>query len=164
LSRIEINQTIAAPPRHVFAFFVPQRMPYWYGTEMQSCFEVQDGASDFSLGLKVRISGTLARRTVSHTAVITNFEPARLLEWRFQDAHGVRGLERWDLESALPENGDSSAARTIVHFVADYQMPGFFGRLLDALISKRAVFRRSAEQLGRLAAVVERRRPDETSK
>src|SRR3954463_4550049 len=157
MAGIKLTQAISAPPRHVFAFFVPQRMPYWYGTEMQSCFEVQDGASEFALGLKVRISGTLAGRNVSHTAVVTKFEPARLLEWRFQDALGVRGLENWELESAPAKNGDSSSARTIVHFVADYKTPGVFGRLLDAFVSKRAVFRRSSEQLRRLANLVEHR-------
>src|SRR4029077_14117987 len=100
MGKIDLIQRIAAPPRQVFAFFVPQRMPYWYGAEMQSCFEVQDGAPDFTLGLKVRISGRIAGRTVSHTAVVTAFEPARLLEWRFHDAHGVRGLERWQFEGA----------------------------------------------------------------
>ena len=29
---------------------------------------------------------------------VTAFEYARLLEWRFEDAHGVRGRERWTLD------------------------------------------------------------------
>ncbi len=98
MARVELIRPIGVPPEHVFAFFVPQRMPYWYGPEMQSCFEVQGGAADFSVGLKVRISGQLGRQAVSLTAVVTAFAYARLLEWRFADAFGVRGLERWELE------------------------------------------------------------------
>ncbi len=163
MARIELKQTISAPPRHVFAFFVPQRMPYWYGTEMQSCFEVQGGASDFSLGLKVRISGTLAGRAVSHTVVVTQFHPARLLEWRFQDAYGVRGLERWELESAPPEIAGAATASTIVHFLAEYKFPGLWGRILDAFISKRSVLRRSTDQLRRLANLIEQSLPGPSS-
>jgi uncharacterized protein YndB with AHSA1/START domain len=152
MGKIELTQPIAAPPRHVFAFFVPQRMPYWYGAEMDSCFDVQDGAADFALGLKVRISGKIAGRAVSHTAVVTAFEPARLLEWRFRDAHGVRGLERWVLE-ALP----GAADRTLVRFLSQYELPGRLGRLLDRLMTRRAVARRGGEHLRRLAGLVEGR-------
>jgi hypothetical protein len=162
MGRIELKQAIAAPPRHVFAFFVPQRMPYWYGLEMESCFEVQGGAAEFALGLKVRISGKLGGRGVSHTAVVTGFDQGRLLEWRFQDAHGVRGLERWELEGVwagsvgLPEH-------TIVHFVGQYEFPGRFGRLLDWLMTRRAVLSRSGEYLRRLAGLVEHRTEPEHS-
>ena len=159
MGKIELTQRIAAPPRQVFAFFVPQRMPYWYGAEMQSCFEVQDGASDFALGLKVRVSGSIAGRIVSHTAVITEFEPARLLEWRFHDAHGVRGLERWQFEGAdLPAAAvNETTASTLVRFVSEYEVHGQFGRWLDALFTHRAVARRSREHLRRLADLVERK-------
>ena len=157
MGKIELTQPIAAPPRHVFAFFVPQRMPYWYGAEMDSCFEVQDGAADFALGLKVRISGKIGGRNVSHTAVVTAFEPARLLEWRFHDAHGVRGLERWELEALPAGTADPSPARTQVRFVGQYEWPGRLGHLLDWLVTRRAVARRSAEQLRRLAGLVEGR-------
>jgi hypothetical protein len=156
MGKIELRQPITAPPRHVFAFFVPQRMPYWYGPEMESSFELSDGGSDFSLGQKVRISGNVGGRAVSHTAVITGFESGRLLEWRFQDAHGVRGIERWHLEGVwagsvgLPEH-------TVVHFLGQYEFPGRLGRLLDRLVTRRAVARRSGEYLRRLAALVEQR-------
>jgi uncharacterized protein YndB with AHSA1/START domain len=163
MGRVELTQPISAPPRHVFAFFVPQRMPYWYGPEMESCFEMQDGAADFALGLKVRISGKLAGRVVSHTAVVTAFEPARLLEWRFQDAHGVRGLERWQLESLPGAGGDQAPSHTIVRFVSQYELPGRLGRLLDWLVTRRAVARRSGEYLRRLAGLVERRPQPEHS-
>ena len=156
MGKIEMTQPIAAPPRHVFAFFVPQRMPYWYGPEMESCFEVLDGAADFAVGQKVRISGKLGGRSVSHTAVVTGFAPSRLLEWRFQDAHGVHGRERWELEGVwagsvgLPQH-------TIVRFVGHYEWPGRLGRLLDWLVTRRAVARRSGEYLRRLAGLVEQR-------
>ena len=156
MGRIVLTQQIDAPPRHVFAFFVPQRMPYWYGPEMESCFEVQDGAAEFALGLKVRISGSIGGRSMSHTAVVTEFAPARLLEWRFQDAYGVRGVERWELEGvwvgsvALPDH-------TLVRFMGHYELPGRLGRLLDWLLTRRAVARRSGEYLQRLAGLVEQR-------
>jgi uncharacterized protein YndB with AHSA1/START domain len=156
MGRVELTQSIAAPPRHVFAFFVPQRMPYWYGPEMDSCFEVQGGAADFAVGLKVRISGRMGGRNMSHTAVVTGFAPDRLLEWRFRDAYGVRALERWELEAA-PSGSAESPEHTVVRFVSRYEFPGRLGRLLDWLVTRRAVVRRSGEYLRRLAALVERR-------
>ncbi len=98
MARIETSVRIAAPAEVVFAFFVPQRMPYWYGADMQACFEVQDGASDFAVAQKVHIAGNLGKREVSHTAVVTALQQARLFEWRFSDRYGVKGLERWELE------------------------------------------------------------------
>jgi len=157
MGKIELTQPIAAPPRHVFAFFVPQRMPYWYGAEMDSCFELQDGAADFALGLKVRISGKIGGRSVSHTAVVTGFESARLLEWRFQDASGVRGLERWELGGLPGGAPDSTPGGTVVRFLTKYELPGRLGRLLDWLVTRRAVARRSREHLRRLAILVEGR-------
>ncbi len=55
MARVETSVQIAAPAEVVFAFFVPQRMPYWYGADMQACFEVQDGESDFAVAQKVHI-------------------------------------------------------------------------------------------------------------
>ena len=156
MGKIEIAQPIAAPPRHVFAFFVPQRMPYWYGPEMESCFEVQDGAADFALDLKVRISGKIGSRSVSHTAVVTGLVSGRLLEWRFQDAAGVRGLERWELEPVAAAAPDSPQ-HTMVRFVSQYELPRGLGRLLDWLVTRRALARRSGEYLRRLAGLVEQR-------
>lgn len=153
MARVELTERVAAPPEHVFLFFVPQRMPYWYGAEMQSCFEVQSGAEDFSVGLKVRISGQLGRKVVSHTAVVTAFAYASLLEWRFLDAYGVRGLERWELEQVPGPNG----ATTDVRFLSQYEMPGRFGRLLDRLLTRRAVAQRNRDYLARLARLAERR-------
>jgi hypothetical protein len=153
MAKIELNQKIAAPPRHVFAFFVPQRMPYWYGGEMDSCFEVQDGRADFAVGVKVRISGKIGSKNVGHTAVVTSFEAGRLFEWRFHDASGVRGRERWQLEE-LP--GDPSApTHTCVRFISEYEFPSPLGRLLDQLVTRRAALRRSKDYLQRLARLVE---------
>src|ERR1700687_866530 len=98
MARIETSVQIAAPAEVVFAFFVPQRMPYWYGADMQASFEVQDGASDFAVTQKVHITGNLGKRGVAHTAVVPALERPRLFEWRFSDRSGVKGLERWELE------------------------------------------------------------------
>jgi len=146
-----INQSIeiAATPNDVFLFFVPQRMPYWYGSETASEFEVSGGASDFAVSQKVRITGKLAKKEISHTAVITRYEWLRLLEWRFEDAYGVRGLERWQLE---PTNSG-----TRVTMRSEYEMPGRFGRAIDWLITRHAVARRSREYLARLRKFAERR-------
>jgi len=152
MARVELTRQIAVSPEHLFAFFAPQRMPYWYGAEMQSCFEVQGGAADFSVGLKVRISGQLARQTVTHTAVVTAFEYARLLEWRFHDSFGVRGLERWELERA-PGAKDSTTLR----FLSQYEMPGSLARLMDWLWTRRAVTQRNRDYLERLTRLAEGR-------
>lgn len=152
MARVELTRQIAVSPEHLFAFFVPQRMPYWYGAEMQSCFEVQGGAAEFSVGLKVRISGQLARQAVSHTAIITASEYARLFEWRFHDSFGVRGLERWEFEPAAHE-----ADSTTLRFLSQYEMPGRLGRLVDWLWTRRAVAQRNRDYLERLARLAEGR-------
>ena len=97
MASLEIVTEISAPANLVFAFFVPQRMPYWYGAEMESCFEVAGGASDFAAGQKVRITGKLGARQVSLTVVIVRYDFGKFLEWRFQDAFGVRGLQSWEI-------------------------------------------------------------------
>jgi uncharacterized protein YndB with AHSA1/START domain len=152
MGKLVQTRTIAAPPEHVFVFFIPQRMIYWYGAEMDSCFEVQNGASDFSVGLKVRISGLVAKKSVTHTAVVTAFSNARLLEWRFQDAYGVRGLERWELE---PVAGGAKGS-TLLRFIDQYELPGRFGPAVDWLLTRHALARRNREYLARLARLAER--------
>src|SRR5260221_12490184 len=87
MARIDTSVQIAAPAEVVYAFFVPQRMPYWYGADMQASFEVQDDASDFAVAQKVQITGNLGKREVSHTAIVTAVQQARLFEWRFSDPH-----------------------------------------------------------------------------
>ncbi|MGH9775628.1 MAG: SRPBCC family protein [Candidatus Acidiferrales bacterium] len=138
---------ISAPPNLVSAFFVPQRMPYWYGAEMQACFEVQGGAAEFCVGQKVRITGKLRNREVSLTAVITNFEFGRLLEWRFQDAYGVRGMQRWEIS---PSDGG-----TQVKMRDHYELSGRLGKFWDWLVMRHGVARRDRHWLKRLANLAE---------
>ena len=153
MSRIVLTQIVAAPPEDIFVFFVPQRMPHWYGPEMRSSFKIQRGESEFRAGSKVHISGTLAKRTFSHTALVTAFEKGRLFEWRFEDAYGVRGSERWEMERL--EN--SPGARTMIRFTNDYAIPGRMGRVIDWLLTRHALARRNRDYLDRLARLAERR-------
>jgi hypothetical protein len=153
MRKVEIVQPIAVPPPHVFVFFVPQRMTYWYGREMEACFEVQGGCSQFAVGSVVRISGHLGKKNVSHMAVVTALESPRLLEWRFEDDYGVRGTERWELEPVERPNG----ATTLVKFTSRYEVPGALGRAMDALVTRHAVARRNRDYLARLARLAEHR-------
>ena len=153
MSRIVLTQIAAAPPEDLFVFFVPQRMPYWYGPEMRSSFETQACGAEFCAGARVRISGRLANRAFSHTAVVTAVERPRLFEWRFEDAYGVRGSERWEFERA--EN--SAGAQTMIRFTNEYEIPGRFGRILDWLLTRHALARRNRDYLERLTRLAERR-------
>jgi uncharacterized membrane protein len=154
MARIETSVQIAAPAEIVFAFFVPQRMAYWYGADMQACLEVQGGAPDFAVAQKVHIAGNLGKREVAHTAVVTALHQARLFEWRFSDRYGVKGMERWELE---PVNSASaqSAAGTVVRMTSDYTMPGFLGKMMDWLMTRHAVARRNENYLARLKRYAE---------
>ena len=67
MANLEFDRDFVVLPKEIFVFFVPQRMPLWYGAEMNSCFEVQGGAPDFAVGQKVRITGRLAEREVTLT-------------------------------------------------------------------------------------------------
>jgi hypothetical protein len=149
MARIEQSIETAAPAKEVFLFFVPQRMPYWYGAEMSAEFEVTGGEAEFRVAQKVRISGKLGRKEIGHTAVVTRFDPPKLLEWCFEDAYGVHGLERWELEP--------SASGTQVKMLSKYEMPGRCGRFFDWLITRHSVARRNREYLERLRKYVERR-------
>ena len=80
MARIELVQEISTAPNEIFVFFVPQRMPHWYGTEMNAHFEVQTGAPDFTVGQKVRISGKLQNHDLVLTVVITAYEWEHHLE------------------------------------------------------------------------------------
>ena len=154
MAQIETSVQIAAPAELVFAFFVPQRMPYWYGADMEACFEVQGGASDFAVAQKVRVTGHLGKREVSHTAVVTALQQARLFEWRFEDRYGVKGLERWELErveAAFP----AGAPRTLVRMRSEYTMPGLLGKAMDWLVTRHAVARRNQDYLARLKRYAE---------
>jgi len=149
MTRIVDSIDIAAPPVEVFLFFVPQRMPYWYGSEMAAEFEVSGGEPDFAVSQKVRVSGKLGKKAVSHTAVITRYEWNRLLEWRFEDSYGVRGIERWELTP--------TASGTRVTMLSEYRMPDIFSRAADWLLTRHAVKRRDGDYLARLRKYAERR-------
>ena len=153
MAQIETSVRIAAPAELVFAFFVPQRMPYWYGADMEACFEIQGGASDFAVAQKVRVTGHLGKREVSHTAVVTAIRPARLFEWRFEDRYSVKGLERWELEPV--DAAAASAARTVVRMRSEYTMPGRVGKIMDWLVTQHAVARRNQDYLARLRRFAE---------
>jgi len=159
MARIETSVRIAAPAEVVFAFFVPQRMPYWYGADMQACLEVQDGASDFALAQKVRVTGHLGKREVSHTAVVTALQEARLFEWRFSDRYGVKGSERWELEQ-VGESSSPQPPKTVVRMRSDYTMPGFVGKAMDWLLTRHAVARRNQDYLARLKRYAEHGEPE----
>lgn len=154
MARIETSVEIAAPAEVVFAFFVPQRMPYWYGADMQACFEVQGGAPDFAIAQKVRIAGNLGKREVAHTAVVTALQQARLFEWRFSDRYGVKGLERWELER-VDAPASTRPPKTVVRMRSDYTMPGLLGKAMDWLLTRHAVERRNQNYLARLKRYAE---------
>ncbi len=154
MARIETSVQIAASAEVVFAFFVPQRMPYWYGADMQAFFEVRDGASDFAVAQKVHITGILGKREVSHTAVVTALQQARLFEWRFRDRYGVVGLERWELER-LDAPSPQRPPKTVVRMRSDYTMPGLVGKTMDWLMTRHAVARRNENYLACLKRYAE---------
>ncbi len=149
MAKLEFKMTIAAPPDRVGAFFVPQRMPYWYGAEMKAEFTMLGGAADFGPAQKVQIRGTLRKREVSLTAVVTEYRLGRVLEWRFQDRYGVRGLQRWEIEAATEG--------AVLRMRDEYELPGFAGRIFDWLITRQAVARRDREYLRRLKRLAENR-------
>jgi len=159
MAQIETSVQIEASAELVFAFFVPQRMPYWYGAEMAVRIEVQGGASDFAVAQKVRVTGRVGRREVSHTAVVTAFHQTRLFEWRFEDRYGVKGLERWDVERV---NTPPSAVtpQTVVRMRSDYVLPDALSRAMDWLVTRHAVARRNQDYLLRLKRLAEHGPPE----
>jgi hypothetical protein len=148
MSRIELATQISTTPNEIFVFFVPQRMPLWYAVEMNAHFEVQGGAPDFAVGQKVRITGTLQNYELVLTVVVTAYEWEHHLEWQFQDSYGVRGMQRWDLQ---PQAG---ATKLIMR--DEYTMPTNVGKILDGLITRRAVKLRDQSWLDRLKRFAER--------
>lgn len=138
---------IAAPANLVGALFIPQRMPYWYGQEMDCRFEVQRGADEFQPGLKVKIIGQLAKREVSLVAVVTEYKRGRLLEWRFRDSYGVGGMQRWEIEPA------GKGARVVMR--DEYELPGWIGRFWDRIFTQYAVRARDRRDLERLKRTAE---------
>src|SRR6202162_2235094 len=146
---LSFSLEIAVPPNEIFVFFVPQRMPLWYGTEMDAKFEVQGGASDFAVGQKVRISGDLGSHEVILTSVITAYEWERLLEWQFQDSYGVRGKQRWEIQQM------GSGAKLTMR--DRYEMPGRIGKIVDRIFTRYGVAARDRSWLDRLQRLVQHR-------
>jgi hypothetical protein len=142
MAHLEFSRDFSVAPNEIFVFFVPQRMPLWYGVEMNAHFEVQGGAPDFAVGQKVRITGDLKQWEVTLTAVITAYTWESLLEWQFQDSYGVRGLQRWELET-IPVG-------TRLRMRDSYRMPGLTGRMIDAIFTRFAVSKRDTAWLDRL--------------
>jgi hypothetical protein len=150
MADLTFTTDFAVPPNEIFVFFVPQRMPLWYGAEMDACFTAQCGAPEFCRGQRVRIAGKLGRRPVSLEAAITNYEFGRLLEWRFEDRYGVRGMQRWELAPAPSGGGTRLTMRD------SYHLPGKLGALVDRVFTRRAVARRDRAWLARLERLVNR--------
>jgi hypothetical protein len=148
MARLELSTQISTTPNEIFVFFVPQRMPLWYGAEMNAHFEVQAGASDFAVGQKLRITGTLQNYELTLTVVVTAYEWGHHLEWQFQDSYGARGMQRWDLQ---PEG---SATKLTMR--DEYTMPTKLGKILDRFITQRAVKLRDQSWLDRLKRLAER--------
>jgi len=149
MAELSFTMDIAAAPDRVAAFFVPQRMVYWYGRDIGVEFELLGGAADFALGQKVRITGKLSRREISMTAVVTRFHPGQVLEWRFKDAHGVRGVQAWDIEPTA-DGGTHVQMRDI------YSFPSRLGAFFDRIFMRHAVARRDRLWLGYLKQISER--------
>jgi|SRR5271163_4066600 len=149
MANLEFSRELSVAPNEVFVFLVPQRMPLWYGVEMNSHFEVQGGASDFAVGQKLRITGDLGNWEVTLTVVITAYEWERLLEWQFQDSYGVRGMQRWEL-TPMPSG-------TRLQMRDSYRLPDLFGRIFDKIFTRFAVAQRDRAWLDRLQRLAERR-------
>jgi hypothetical protein len=149
MANLEFLRDFAVLPKEMFVFFVPQRMPLWYGTEMNSGFEVQGGAPDFVVGQKIRITGRLAEREVTLTTVVTAYQWERLFEWQFQDSYGVRGKQRWELQSM------GSGTKLTMH--DHYEMPGRIGKIIDRIFTRYGVAARDRSWLDRLQRLVEHR-------
>jgi hypothetical protein len=147
MANLEFVRKFAVLPKEIFVFFVPQRMPLWYGAEMNSCLEVQGGASDFAPGQKVRITGKLAEREVILTTVVTAYQWERLFEWQFRDSYGVRGKQRWELSQT------GSGTRLIMR--DQYEMPGRIGKIIDRIFTRYGVAARDRSWLDRLQRLVE---------
>jgi len=150
MTRIESTVEISTPPNEIFVFFVPGRMAYWYGAEMDAEIRAIGCGSDFMLSQIVQIAGKIRDREVAHTAIVTKFEWGKLLEWRFKDSYGVSGIERWELSPSAAGN------KTRVTMTSEYEMPGALARAVDWLITRRGIARRNREYLARLKKLAER--------
>jgi hypothetical protein len=148
MAYLELATQISTTPNEIFVFFVPQRMPLWYGAEMNAHLELQGGAPDFAVGQKIRITGTLQNYELTLTVVVTAYAWEHHLEWQFQDSYGVRGMQRWDLQP------QGSATKLTMR--DEYTMPTKLGKILDRCITQRAVKLRDQSWLDRLKRFAER--------
>ena len=148
MADLKFSVDIAEPPNEVFAFFVPQRMPLWYGREMDARFHIL-GASEFTAGQKLRITGNLKGREMMLGVTISAYEWGKLLEWQFEDSYGVRGTQGWDI--ALVAQGTQVTMRD------SYRMPGLYGRIVDLALTRFAVSLRDRSWLERLQHLAKRR-------
>ena len=148
MAYVELSTQVSTTPNEIFVFFVPQRMPLWYGAEMNAHLEVQGGAPDFAVGQKVRITGKLQNFELTLTVVITAYAWDDHLEWQFQDSYGIRGMQRWDLLA------EGSATKLIMS--DDYTMPTTLGKIFDRFATKHAVEVRNRSWLDRLKRLAER--------
>ncbi len=149
MANLEFERNFVVLPKEIFVFFVPQRMPLWYGAEMNSCFEVQGGAPDFTVGQKVRITGRLAEREVTLTTVVTAYQWECLFEWQFQDSYGVRGKQRWELQQM--------GSGTKLTMRDQYEMPGRIVKIVDRIFTRYGVAARDRSWLDRLQRLAEHR-------
>lgn len=150
MTRIDSTIEIAASAADVFVFFVPQRMAYWYGKEMAAGLEVLDGGAEFQVAQKIRVTGNIGKKEVGHTAVVTRYDWGRAFEWRFQDRFGVKGLERWEIESVSP-------LLTRVRMISEYEMPNALARFVDRVFTRHGIERRNKLYLARLKKLAERK-------
>ncbi|HEV2388269.1 MAG TPA: SRPBCC family protein [Candidatus Acidoferrales bacterium] len=149
MARLELHVDIDGPPGLVGAYFLPHRMTYWYGRDMNCQFEVERGADEYRAGQKVRISGRVAGREVSLVVVVTAYQRSSVLEWRFRDSYGVSGRQSWEIEPR--------AEGSRVRLRDEYELPGRIGRLWDSLVTRHAVRARDRRDLDRLKRLVEHR-------
>ena len=149
MGSLHLDVHIAAPLDRVFVFFVPQRMPLWYAPEMETCFEISGGESDFRVGQKVKITGHLGKREVSLVAVVQRYDWLRALEWEFHDAYGVHGRQMWEVE------GSSTSTRVVMH--EWYTFPGKLGRWLDPFLMRPSIRARDRRMLHNLRRLAEAR-------
>ena len=170
MGALHLEVQISAPRDRVFCFFVPQRMPLWYAPEMETQFEVTGGESDFRAGQKVRISGHLGKREVSLVAVVQRYDWLRCLEWEFQDAYGVRGRQKWEVEESSGGAGKAPVQIRVggagkapvqigevtrVVMREWYTFPGRLGRWLDPILMRPSIRARDRRMLSNLKRIAE---------
>ena len=150
MATIEQSIEIATTPVEVFLFFVPQRMPYWYASEMAAEFEVSAAARPIlPFRRKCTSAGKLGKKEISHTAVITRYE---WLACSNGDLRTLTAFAAWNAGNWKP-----ISTGTRVTMRSKYEMPGQIRRAIDWLITRHAVARRNREYFARLKKFAERK-------